>query len=235
MLVDKGLVPFISNEKLVAAVKAVVSKTQAALLHTNIDENILDAFSAMYEALVGGVSYGEWLKLEATRQAQKTMQNAVGEFHQDVIGGIDGWENLGKGNLIDVRNKSKKIIAEIKNKYNTVTGIHLIKIYDELEEALSRNEHRGFMAYHVMMITKDKNHLKSFVPSDRTTHKRRPENDHILEISGFKFYELITGDKDGLLKVFNVIPKILEKECEIKIDNLKDAKELEKIFWRTYR
>lgn len=236
-MAQKRLVPFISDEKLIKAVRNVVLKTQASLIkhEKKIDDNILDAFSATYESIIGGIPYTKWLGLEMTRKVQKTMQNAIGDFHQEVIGGIDGWENLGKGRLVDVRNKEKKIIAEIKNKYNTVTGTHIIKIYDELEDALASPEHKGYMAYHVMMITKNRDHLKPFTPSDRTTHSRRSENPKIKEVGGFRFYKMITGQDDALFQLYKVIPQILKNEFKYKIDDFDDENDLRVIFSRTYK
>lgn len=190
---------------------------------------------ATYEAIIGGISYSEWLDLEKTRQIQKTMQNALGNFHQEVIGGLDGWENLGTGWLIDVRSRKKKIIAEIKNKYNTVTGIHLIKIYDALKDALAEPEHKGFTSYHVMMITKDSDHMRLFTPSDHTTHTRRRENSRIKEIGGYKFYEMITGEKDALFQVYKAVPVILRDNFKFKIDDFTDETSLRVIFSATYR
>lgn len=228
------LVSFIDNEKLIAAVKKVVSRTSVAKNKINVDKNVLDAFSCLYESVIDGNDYAAWLKMEEARQIQKTMQNAIGDFHQEIIGGIDGWENLGNGNLVDVRSKQHKIIAEVKNKHNTVTGIHLIKIYDELRDALARPEHDGFTSYYVRMVAKKSDRIWQFTPPDRTTRSRRPGHPRILAISGIVFYEMITGQPDALFQLFQAIPTILEKECGLDVSQFKKLSVLESVFYRTY-
>lgn len=39
---------------------------------------------------------------ETTRQAQKTLQNHIGDFHQNILGSVDGWINLKVGSIIDL-------------------------------------------------------------------------------------------------------------------------------------
>ena len=56
-------VSYISNENLIAAVKKVVSKTKLAASKTDIDRNVLDAFSCLYESVIGGLRYKEWIKM----------------------------------------------------------------------------------------------------------------------------------------------------------------------------
>ena len=34
---------------------------------------------------------------------QKSFANAIGEFHQNIIGHINGWENLGRGQIVDLK------------------------------------------------------------------------------------------------------------------------------------
>jgi len=124
---------FISNEDLYNHVRVVLETTQQAsdLAEENLYSNVVDPFSALFDALRQKITLVGWASQEKTRQIQKTMQNALGEFHQAVLGSMDGWENLPVGHVIDVRNTKKKIIAEIKNKHNTTERLEL-KNYDKL-------------------------------------------------------------------------------------------------------
>ncbi len=51
---------------------------------------------------------------------QLVYQSAIGRFHQGVLGGVHGFKNHDAG--YDIENKQRKIIAEIKNKYNTMNA-----------------------------------------------------------------------------------------------------------------
>jgi len=235
-MAEKRIVSFIANEKLLEAVELVVNATKEAIseVEETIDDNVLDPFSALYESVLTGLDYDEWLTKEKSRQIQKTMQNAIGDFHQKIIGGIDGWEDLGKGNLVDVRNMRDKIVAEVKNKHNTVTGQHLVRIYDELVNALAQKEYKGFQGYYVTVIAKDKDTLKYFTPSDNNTHARRPQDEKIKEISGWRFYDIATGQKDSLFTLFSALPDVLENYFKCDTSNFKSQEALKEIFDRSF-
>lgn len=137
------------------------------------------------------------------------MQNALGEFHQGVLGAVDGWQDLGTGHVIDIASKNKKIIAEVKNKYNTTKGNHKVVIYDDLKAQL-HNPYKGFTAYYVEIIPPKKGaYNKPFTPSDNKSKKRRPVNENIRVIDGKSFYAIATGDDDGLRKVYEVLPRVI--------------------------
>lgn len=94
-----------------------------------------------------------WLKQEEARLVQKTLQNLVGNFHQEILGHMDGWTNLRTGSVVDLLNSEQKIIAEVKNKYNTTKGNHKKVIYDDLH-SLIRTEFPGYTGYYVEIIPK---------------------------------------------------------------------------------
>ena len=100
-------------------------------------------------------------------------------FHQNIIGEMPGWENLKVGKSIDLRNREKKIIAEIKNKYNTMNSSSALAIYDKLQRHLDYDEsYKGFTAYCVVIIPKSPRSLNiTFHPSERGTN--RPERENI--------------------------------------------------------
>jgi hypothetical protein len=52
-------------------------------------------------------------ELERRRQAQKTLQNALGRFHQQVLSKVDGWK-IPENNFIDLVAGDRAIVAEVK-------------------------------------------------------------------------------------------------------------------------
>lgn len=172
-------------------------------------KNIVDPFSAVFEASYNKISLKDWLKIEETRQIQKTLQNAIGTFHQKILGSISGWEDLKTGGVVDLIGKDKKIIAEIKNKFNTTKGNHKIAIYDDFTSLLN-GKYSGYTAYYVAILSKKKIN-KPFTPSDNKVKSRRDINENIREIDGASFYEMVTGDKDSLYKIYKAIPQIMSE------------------------
>lgn len=114
----KRLLSYISNEDLYKCVKAVVDPIQEAVKEKEktLYKNVIDPFSAVFDSIINEMPLTQWIAAEKSRQIQKTLQNKIGIFHQSLIGKIEGWEDLGTGEVVDLRNKDRKIIAEIKNK-----------------------------------------------------------------------------------------------------------------------
>ncbi|MFH0840967.1 MAG: Eco47II family restriction endonuclease [bacterium] len=211
---------FISDKNLILAVDRVVKiiETAEREADNSLHKNVLDPFSALFHGVTHVITYKEWIEQEKARQSQKTMQNAIGDFHQEILGSIPGWVNLGVGGGLDVVNKKTKIIAEIKNKFNTTKGNHRVEIYDAIKLKLKTKEYEKFIGYYVEIIPQGKHKYdKPFVPPDSKTKKRRPTNKNIRIIDGISFYELATGRKHALEELFQAISHILVEKYKYKL------------------
>lgn len=156
----------------------------------------------------------EWLKNEKNRQAQKTLSNNIGLFHQRCIGAINGWEDLGKKEIVDVVNNQTKVIAEIKNKHNTVKGSDLINLYYTLEDLVMNKlgKYKNYTSYYVEIIPKKPQRFNEcFMPSNNKVGAHPQANELIRKIDGASFYELITNEKDALEKLYDAIPIAIQR------------------------
>lgn len=177
------------------------------------NRNTIDPFSIIWEMSSFSSSFDEWYQSEISRQAQKTLANHIGMFHQSFLGSIDGWEDLGVGKLVDLVNHDKKIIAEVKNKHNTVTGAKQVDVYRELESLVMPNgqTYKGYTAFYVEIVPKKpERYDKPFTPSDKKTSTKCPVNEKIRRIDGASFYKLVTGVDDSLHQVFNALPYVVK-------------------------
>ena len=180
---------------------------------SNFDRNVIDPFSILWEMSAFDSNFDAWYKMEVSRQAQKTLSNHVGMFHQNFLGSINGWQNLGVGQMVDLVNTEKKIIAEVKNKHNTVTGGKLVDLYNELRDLVMPNgqTYKGYTAYYVEIIPKKPIRTDTvFTPPDKKTSTKCPSNEKIRKIDGASFYTLVTGVEDALEQVFNALPKVIK-------------------------
>ena len=227
---------FIDDDKLTSHISRVfrVLETAKAESETEFHRNSIDPFYALIHALGQELTYEEWQKGEISRQVGKTLQNAIGDFHQCIIGDCHGWENLGAGGLLDVRNEERRIVAEIKNKFNTTKGNHKTSIYDDIKQYLDSG-HSDYTGYYVEIIPQaGKHYNKEFIPSDNKTHAKRPNDSRIRLIDGKSFYAIVTGDEDAIYKIFDVIPSIYaiinesSQKTEISIENF--IKLMQRIF-----
>lgn len=206
------LLPYISNDKFYEFTRKVLSDAQNAVedAEARLYTNVIDPFSALFDALRQDISLTQWLEQEKSRQIQKTMQNSLGDFHENIIGAMPGWEKLSVGHVIDVRSMEKKVIAEVKTKHNTTKGTDKKSIYDNLKSQLDTSDYGGFTSYYVEIVPKRREpYDKPFTPSDNITHTRRPENQKIRVIDGRSFYKLASGLPDALKMLYEALPTVI--------------------------
>ncbi len=229
-----ALLPFIADDDLYNASRTLIEAAEkvAGKVEANPYRNVIDPFSALVDAARQKISLQEWMKQEKSRQTQKGFQNALGDFHQDILGYMPGWENMGRGGNMDIRNKKKKIIAEVKNKYNTMNARSAINVYDNLAGYIDFND-KNLKAYVVEIIPKNpKPYEVPFTPSERGT--RRPIRKNLVKIDGKSFYALASGDPDALRKLYNVLPKVLGDIMSLNPDALSASKDFTELFLRAY-
>lgn len=175
----------------------------------DLRRNTLDVFSASLESALKGITFEEWLEQEEKRQIQKTLQNHVGDLHQQILATLDEVEDLGTGQILDLKSVEKKFVAEIKNKHNTTKGNHKIAIYDDILNKLETMPEDS-VGYYVEILPKNgKSYDKPFVPSDNKTKERRPVNERIRQIDGQSFYTKVTGNSNALRELYLLLPHIV--------------------------
>lgn len=206
---------FISDHDLEEAVDNLLTVAHAALKKAEIkfDKNVIDPFAAIFEMAGFNVNENTWRSNEKTRKAQKTLGNHIGAFHQSILDKVRGWENPGPGGIVDLISNDQKIIAEIKNKHNTVKGSNLTHLYTDLENLVmpKTSKYKDYTAYYAVIIPKKPDRFDlPFVPSDNVMGKRKPENALIRKIDGFTFYDKVTGVDGALLKLFKTLPSVIQ-------------------------
>ena len=107
---------------------------------------------------------------------------------------------------------SNQIIAEVKNKHNTVKGSKKVDVYDQLADLVMPNAsiYKGYTSYLVNIIPKNSTRYnRPFTPPDNTTKTNRPSNILINEIDGANFYHLVTGEQSTLRDLYVVLPSVI--------------------------
>lgn len=206
---------WITDEQLYEQVKFVMVKGFEGIKKAskNFSRNSIDPFSAIFDASLQGISLDEWIVVEQRRQAQKTLQNALGHFHQNILAQVSGCR-IPEENFVDFICDDRKIVAEIKNKHNTVKKSDLKAVYEELNQAVNHktSKYHGYTAYYVTVIpAKPERFNQEFTPSDNSNSSKKSALSNIREIDGVSFYELITGQKDALKQLYAALPKVITK------------------------
>jgi len=223
-------------EREISQLLSIAKDAQKAAVE-EFGKNVIDPFAAIFEMSGFEVDYDTWLKSETTRQAQKTLQNHIGDFHQNILGYSNGWKNMKVGNVIDLVSEENKTIAEIKNKYNTISGGKLSELYYSLDKLVSPKSsiYKSYTAYYVAVIPqKGKRYNRLFTPSDKEKGAKCPQNEHIREIDGASFYSLVTGSENALENLFDVLPEVI-KVCSEGKYHIDDKSKLKDFFNLAYQ
>jgi len=179
----------------------------------DIHRNVIDPFLLLFEMGCFKLSPEHWESREKSRQAQKTLSNEIGMFHQNILGSIQGWEDLGKNGIIDVVNHDLKIIAEVKNKYNTIKGSDQIELYTRLQDMVTNKTqmYKGYTAYYVEIIPrKPVRYNECFTPSNHKTGTKTTADPLVRRIDGASFYALATGYPDALAQLYGALRRAIE-------------------------
>lgn len=213
---------YISDQKLEQIVYEILKKgfDKKDTVAKTFNDNVIDPFATLFDAAISNLDHETWQKAETVRQCQKSLTNAIGVLHQKVLGSVDGWEDMGTGEEVDLRSSDKKIIAEVKNKYNTLSGGRLADEYRSLHDKVSKksSQYTGYTAYFVTIIPKNPTPFDiEFVPSDRSVGQKVAAHKSVRTCDGATFYHLVTGEKDALANFYNALPYVIEKVAKDKL------------------
>ena len=196
-------VDYMSDEKLLAAIGKLYATYGRAFSEKSLEDinkNIIDPFKFQFDtAFLHGNNPENTLRNEIFRQNDKSIANAIGLFHQQLLGSIDGF--METPNLpCDVRKEDNTIFAEVKNKFNTMNVRSAAGVYDEL--AGLAKSYPDAMCYLVEIVAKKSRDAVWSITINQTVqqHKR------IHVISADRFYALATGKEDALRDLVNALP-----------------------------
>ena len=210
-------VSFVSDEIFLEEVKKVVdayatdedlSKTPWEVL-SNSRETI-DQFKTIFDIYSNKFSLTDWINFEIPRQHDKTASNRVGDFHQNLLGRVDGWVNLGRGHKtgMDLKNEDGSIWIELKNKYNTMNSSSLRDTRFKCEELAEKYpDAKIYWAYIVSQNYESFD--KTWEYTDNKENVVHKVNDNIRNIAGEQVYTLVTGDETAFEQLFDALPKAI--------------------------
>ncbi|MCY4229145.1 MAG: Eco47II family restriction endonuclease [Gammaproteobacteria bacterium] len=154
-------------------------------------------FASLVMAKVAKITDPDTLhNLQLSISASQGISGAVGYFHQKILACIDGFIDHDTG--YDLENKQEKIIAEVKNKHNTMNATNKRKVVSDLETAL-RQKKGEWTAYLVIIVPKKPNRYTKPLSSSK----------NVIEIDGASFYELATGYETALRDLYDVVEEII--------------------------
>ena len=161
----------------------------------------------------------------------KTLQNAIGLFHQDVLGNIEGFESLGPSQgVFDIQSvkpldlaDGKKMIGEVKMRFNTIKASDEANLWEKLKDQVKSRGLQDYTAYLIQIVPKNgQSYDRPWRVSGRT-----PQN-YVRCIDGTTAYYYATGIETALLDLLHELPSVLYRA----FPQLKDVKRLSETDFR---
>lgn len=162
----------------------------------NFYSNKVDIIKLTFDAKFNHIDEESLIQSEILRQIDKSINNSIGTFHEQILGGIKGVE---VGNLSGF---------DIKSSDDTMFGLFLFKsIPCNFEDAVLEK-----LANQANVFKRAKCYLVDFASSESFIQKWVIENEEssvshkrVFRISADKFYELLTSDPLASKKLSNML------------------------------
>lgn len=205
---------WVSNDQLEAFAVKRFRKSVRKVQSDSLDELSVEPTLAVVRAGITGVRFVDDDELNVAVALTKTIQNAVGLFHQDVLGAVSGWASTGAaGGLVDLRGVSPlthdPILAEVKMRWNTIKSSDEKDTWDKLRNARRTDVRPGTIAY-----------IFQIVPKDRLAYDHpwrvsaRQEDPQVRAADGVTAYHLVTGDPRALRDLLEAMPWVTLRMLE---------------------
>jgi hypothetical protein len=167
-------------------------------------KNTIDPFLSLLTAFTFGANTKiDIEEIQNTRTITSNISSALGNFHQELLGSVDGWENHDAG--YDLECEERKIVAEVKNKHNTMNDSNKTQVIGGLNTAIRQKQEKGWEAYLVIVIPKRTGKGKTQIPPHKS----------VYEVDGAFFYDLVAKEKNALRNTFDCMLDLLQTKKDI--------------------
>lgn len=198
-------VSFVSDEHLLTCVgnlhKAYL-KAKNNLTKKNFYSNKVDTIKLAFDAKFNNLDEESLIQSEILRQIDKSINNSIGTFHEQILGGIKGFE-VGKLSGFDIKAKDNTLFADIKNKHNTMNSSSAESLFQKLSRYA--DDYKKAKCYWVQILAKN-----SFIERwSGEINGKEYSHSRVFKISGDQFYALLSKQEDALLQLYSVLPKAI--------------------------
>ncbi len=207
-------VDFVSDKHLLKCIENLHNsylRAKENISKQNFYSNKVDTIKLTFDSKFNGINEESLIQVEILRQIDKSINNSIGTFHEQVLGGIKGYE-IGNLSGFDIKAKDDTLFADIKNKHNTMNSSAAEALFQKL--ARYANDYKKAKCYWVQILAKGSfNELWSGeINGKEYSHSR------VYKISGDQFYALLSKREDAFFQIYQALPIAIK-------DYLKSVKE----------
>lgn len=216
-------VNFVSDEHFLKCVKNLYdsyNKAKSNISKRTFYNNKVDTFKLTFDAKFNNISEEELIQLEILRQIDKSVNNSIGTFHEEILGGINGFENAFQSGF-DIRAYDDTLFADIKNKHNTMNSSSAEALFQKL--ARYADDYKKAKCYWVQILAKSSfnEHWVGEINGKEYSHSR------VFKISGDQFYALLSGEDDAFFQLYKSLPvainDFLKQQNSVELDKENSA------------
>lgn len=205
---------FITDEHLLNCVENLYNsyeKAKANISKSKFYKNKIDTIKLTFDSKFNDLDEETLIKTEINRQIDKSTNNSIGTFHEEILGGVKGFE-IGKFSGFDIKAKDNTLFADIKNKHNTMNSSSAESLFQKL--ATYADTYKKANCYWVQILAKGSFCEKWFseINGKEYSHSR------VYKISGDKFYALVTGNDKAFFELYSILPKVINDFLKTRVD-----------------
>ena len=207
---------FISEEEFKNHVCATIMKYGEKLEPYDLkrfNSNLIDPIKLLFDKSVYRTSWEEIVNNEIFRQRDKSNNNDIGYFHQNIFSFFKGCEVPQTGWDVVYKNDDgiqmpegdviHTLYVEMKNKHNTMNSASSAKTYIKMQNQILEDD--DCACFLVEAIAKKSQNIKWATKVDGKNVQHRL----IRRVSMDKFYEILTGEKDAFYKMCMALPETI--------------------------
>ena len=179
--------------------------------------NIVDPIKLLFDKSIYGFTWEEIIKSEIFRQRDKSNNNSIGYFHQNIFRYItgctvprSGWDVIftNKKGIELEGEKVGTIYVEMKNKHNTMNSSASARTFMRMQGQLLNDNNCACCL--VEVIAKKSQNIPWVISLDGQKQKYP----RIRRVSIDKFYEIVTGEEDAFYKMCMALPSAIKELLE---------------------
>lgn len=195
-------VSFVSDEHFISCIDhlhASYLKAKAHIDKRKFYTNKIDTIKLIFDSQFNRWSEEATIEAEILRQIDKSINNSIGTFHEQLLGGISGFET-GKLSGFDIKSTDDTLFADIKNKHNTMNSSAAESLFQKL--AFYANTYKKAKCYWVQILAKGSfcENWVGDINGKEYSHSR------VYKISGDQFYALLSGQADAFKQLYKALP-----------------------------
>ncbi len=195
-------VDFIANDHFLKCIETLYCsylKAKEKISKNKFYNNKIDTIKLTFDTKFNMIDEESIIGTEILRQIDKSINNSIGTFHEQILGGIEGFE-IGNLSGFDIKAEDETLFADIKNKHNTMNSSSAEALFQKLSRYA--DDYKKAKCYWVQILAKGSfiEHWKGEINGKEYSHSR------VFKISGDQFYALLTRRQNALYELYKALP-----------------------------